>query len=317
MNYTTGNAVVDQVGMMNFTGNIIPTTWYQTICRKEGKPYMNAIVILSDIVYWYRPKEVRDEDAGNIINYQKKFRADYLQRSYRQIMDQFSLSKKQAREALNFLCDLGVIRRHLRDDKTKDGMQLHNNMYIELVPERLRDLTYPQIDAEVVPFREPPCAIEGTTVAPCKTQGSALKDTTSTENTTEISTRDYNPIYMPDAMEQIEAYTQIIKENIEYEHLVQQYGRDQMNGIVDLLVETVSIEKEYVMIGGEKYPYQLVKGKLLKLDSSHIQYVMECMSKNTSKIHNIKNYLLTSLYNAPSTIDSYYSAEVNHDLYGI
>jgi len=72
-----------------------------------------------------------------------------------------------------------------------------------------------------------------------------------------------------------------------------------------------------IRIGGEEYPYNLVKSKFLKLNSSHLQYVIGCMQNNTTKVANIKAYLITALYNAPNTISHYYNAEVNHDLYGI
>lgn len=69
-----------------------------------------------------------------------------------------------------------------------------------------------------------------------------------------------------------------------------------------------------VRIAGEYYPAGFVKGKLLKLNYSHIEYVLECMDKNTTKVRNIKQYLLAALFNAPSTIGSYYKAAVNHDM---
>ena len=123
-------------------------------------------MILSDIVYWYRPKEIRDEGSGNLIGFQKKFRADLLQRSYRQICDQLGISKKQARGALDYLCKIGVLKRYLRDEKTKDGMKLHNNMYLELEPIRLKELTYPQEKMEVVSSGEAPCVLGGSTLHP-------------------------------------------------------------------------------------------------------------------------------------------------------
>lgn len=84
-----------------------------------------------------------------------------------------------------------------------------------------------------------------------------------------------------------------------------------------LMAEIVGIERDTINIAGVEYPYQFVKGKLLKIGYSHIQYVLECLNRNTTKIHNIKAYLLTCLFNAPSTISSYYRAEVNHDMYGV
>lgn len=319
--YSTGNPIVDEVSEMNITGNIIPATWYHTMCGENGKPKLLAINLLSDILYWYRPKEIRDEETGNLLGFQKRFKADLLQRSYRQIENQFGVSQKQARNALDYLCDIGVVRKHLRNEKTKEGMPIHNNMYLELVPDKLRELTYPRLCSDDVPFREPPSALEGRRVVPKKTEGGAPKGTTSTENTTEITTRDNNnPIYGKDSqMEDIHIYEHIVKDQIEYECLIQDnngMNKNSIDEIVNLIVETVAIERKHIRIGGEQYPYQLVKSKFLKLNSEHIRYVLTCMKSNTSKIKNIKNYLLTALYNAPNTIDHYYQAEVNHDLYG-
>lgn len=86
--------------------------------------------------------------------------------------------------------------------------------------------------------------------------------------------------------------------------------------IVNLLVETVSIERESIRIGGADHPYQLVKNRFLKLEAEHVRYVIDCLKKNTTQVDNIRAYLLTALYNAPGTIDSYYQARVNHDMYG-
>lgn len=318
--YSTGNDIVDEVSEMNFTGNVIPLTWFKTMIGDTGKPMLLAIDLLADIVYWYRPKEIRDEDTGDLIGFQKRFKADFLQRSYRQIEQRFGVTRKQARGAIDYLCSIGVIKKHLRNEMTSMGMPLHNNMYLELVPERLKELTYPQSDDDV-PLREPRCALEGTRVVPSRAEGGAQKVTTCTENTTENSTRDYIPsIYSGlDGMEIMKAYEEIIKENIEYEYLIQDNSsrdREAIDEIVRLMTDIVSIKRDCVYIGGTAYPYEVVKSQFLKLKNEHIRYVMERMRQNTSKVKNIKNYLLTALYNAPNTIDNYYSAEVNHDLYG-
>ena len=122
-----------------------------------------------------------------------------------------------------------------------------------------------------------------------------------------------------DAMDVIQAYTDIVKTNIDYDILIQGCrtgDREYIDEIVELLVETISIDRETVMISGAEYPYQFVKNKLLKLNYSHIQYVLECLHDTTTKVRNVKAYLLTCLFNAPSTIGNYYRAEVNHDMYG-
>ena len=107
-----------------------------------------------------------------------------------------------------------------------------------------------------------------------------------------------------------------IQEKIEYEFIVKRYDKDRLDEIVDLMVETLCSKREYITVAGDDYPASLVKERLQRIDSTHIEYVFECLDKNTTFIRNIKKYLLTTLFNAPSTIDSYYTALVKHDLYG-
>ena len=119
-------------------------------------------------------------------------------------------------------------------------------------------------------------------------------------------------------MDEIDTYRKIIKENIEYGILVinNPFDKIRIDEIVELITETVCTSKEYLTIAGDDYPAALVKSKLLKLNSEHIEYVLDSLQKNTSEVRNIKKYMLAVLFNAPSTIDSYYSARVNHDMYG-
>ncbi len=114
----------------------------------------------------------------------------------------------------------------------------------------------------------------------------------------------------------IEIYREIIMDNIEYFHLVQntRTDRELLDEIVDLLVETVCSARKTIRIAGDDSPAELVKAKLMKLDSSHIEFVIDCLRKNTTEIRNIKKYLLASLFNAPSTINGYYTALVAHDM---
>ena len=114
----------------------------------------------------------------------------------------------------------------------------------------------------------------------------------------------------------INAYAELVKKNIDFDVLLHTYSREQdlVEEIYQLILETVQTEKDMIRIAGEYYPAGFVKGKLLKLNYSHIEYVLECMDKNTTKVRNIKQYLLAALFNAPSTIGSYYKAAVNHDM---
>ena len=116
--------------------------------------------------------------------------------------------------------------------------------------------------------------------------------------------------------DEVETYRQIITENIDYDVLSVNLNRDasMLDEIVDLMTETVCTQKASLVIAGDTYPAAIVKSKLLKLTSEHIEYVIDCMRENTSDIRNIKKYLLAALFNAPSTIDSYYTTKVHHDM---
>ncbi|MCD8150048.1 MAG: replication initiator protein A [Clostridiales bacterium] len=94
------------------------------------------------------------------------------------------------------------------------------------------------------------------------------------------------------------------------------YERERLCEILDLLVETVCSKRSIIRISGDDKPASVVKSQLMKLESEHIQYVLSCMKDTTTRIYNIKQYLLAALYNAPMTISNYYSALVNHDLHG-
>lgn len=122
-----------------------------------------------------------------------------------------------------------------------------------------------------------------------------------------------------DVMDEAEAYIELIKENIEYDLLMsdsQWRDRELYDELFQLICEVVCIPSKAVRIAGRDYPYSLVKSKFLKLNASHLKYVISCMEKNTTKVANIKSYLVTALYNAPSTMTHYYNAEVNHDMFG-
>ena len=116
----------------------------------------------------------------------------------------------------------------------------------------------------------------------------------------------------------IEIYREIIKENIDYDILIQdpKMDKDRLDEIVEIMLETVCTARKTIRIAGDDYPAELVKSKFMKLNSSHVEFVLDCMRENTTKIRNIKQYLKAVLFNAPSTIDSYYTALVNHDFYG-
>ena len=114
----------------------------------------------------------------------------------------------------------------------------------------------------------------------------------------------------------VDAYKDLIRENIGYDDLLVAYPYDGelVEGIADLILETVVGGGDYILIASSCYPAELVKSKLLKLEYAHVEYVINCMKRTTTRIWNIKKYLLAALFNAPSTIGGYYQAEVNHDM---
>ena len=116
-----------------------------------------------------------------------------------------------------------------------------------------------------------------------------------------------------------QSYINLIKDNISYDHHMKYDGygkRDLYDELFQVICEVVCVNRKTVRIAGDDYPYELVKSRFLKLDSSHLEYVIGCMQNTTTKITNIKAYMITALYNAPSTINHFYQQEVQHDMYG-
>lgn len=111
---------------------------------------------------------------------------------------------------------------------------------------------------------------------------------------------------------------QMIRKNIEYDILCKQmpHETDMLYELVELMTETICASRPYTRVAGSSFPHEEVKMRLLKLNSQHIEFVMDCMRQNTTKVKNIKQYLLTALFNAPTTISNYYASLVNHDMHG-
>ena len=117
---------------------------------------------------------------------------------------------------------------------------------------------------------------------------------------------------------EMDAYREMIRENICYDDFVQErpYDVGQLDEMVELMVEAVCSKKETIRVAGNDFPQAVVKSRLLKLDGEHIRFVFDCLRENTTQVRNMKQYLLAVLYNAPMTIENQYAAQVNHDLYG-
>lgn len=191
---SSGNKIVDAVGRIAITGNVIPQNWYKTVTYPSGKPYLTAIIILADIVYWYRPTEVRDERTGQVVALRKRFKADLLQRSYADLSEQFGISKREAKLAVTALEHLGVVKRHLRTLEVQ-GSKVSNVLFIELVPAVLHRLTF----ADVTPMTSV-CHTSNTEmsevthadVTPLSSRCQTNTETT-TETSQETTTENSNP----------------------------------------------------------------------------------------------------------------------------
>ena len=122
----------------------------------------------------------------------------------------------------------------------------------------------------------------------------------------------------PDTMDAMDIYRQILKENIEYDIMCidHKYKTDEITELLELMLETVCSTKKTIRVGGEDKPAEVVKSRMMKLNQSHIEYVLLTLDRNTTDVRNIKAYLLTTLYNAPGTMDNYYKQLVQHDMYG-
>jgi DNA-binding transcriptional ArsR family regulator len=328
--YSSGNKIVDQMADISFTGNIIPSIWYQRILRENGHPHHLAISILAELCYWYRPTEVRDEITGNTVGIKKRFRGDLLQKSYGQLAMRFGESKKTIQRALDCLEDLGLIERILRNETLSNGMRVSNVMYIKLNPARIAEITrLEETQAMDIPIdKSDHTPRSDLSVSPVSDVN------TNTEITKEITDKEY--LIHPsadnmlseeyglkndeiDSIKSIEQYRMDVSLQIEYDSLLENSrpgAEDILSEIQELITEVYANPRDTLRIGGVEYRWSYVADRFRKLTYDHIRYVITCMEDNTSKIHNIRSYLLTVLFNAPATIGSYYQAEANHDLAG-
>ena len=233
-------------------------------------------------------------------------------------------SKDAIRSAVNELETAGYIRRRQTTDAS--GKFAANEYTIFERPIGGE----PMLDK---PLSENPITVNPSAVNPLPENPTQLntkksntqKQNTHGSNTDSIPFRETAAVIPPerkgrDAMSltEIESYRELIQENIGYEYLCQQYEtyREDLDEIVELIVETVCAKRKTTRIAGSDFPHEIVRSRFLKLDNSHIEFVMDCLQKNTTEIRNMKQYLLTVLFNAPTTISNHYTSQVNHDLYG-
>ena len=222
-------------------------------------------------------------------------------------------SKDAIRSAINELERAGYIRRKQTIDATGKFGANEYSIYERPITD--------------VPSLEKPITKKPLPENP--TQLNTKKSSTQKQNTHRAST-DSIPFREPaaaqlperkgrDAMSvsEMESYRDLILENIEYDHLCREFTtyREDLDEIVELIVETVGAKRKTTRIAGSDFPHEVVRSRFLKLDCSHVEFVMECLRNNTTEIRNMKQYLLAVLFNAPTTISNHYTAQVNHDMH--
>ncbi|ECC1693755.1 replication protein [Salmonella enterica subsp. salamae] len=197
---------VTAIGQINFSGNVIPANWWRHITLPSGRPDQTAITLLSEIVYWYRPAELRNEATGELVGYRKRFRGDKLQRSYQAFADQFGFGKRETADALKRLRDAGLITLELRTIEALDGLKCANVLFVGVVPCAIAAITNTLSsdggnDATHIPSGRNTTSRSATRVTPKRntpqrqngTGGTPNVDT-NTEITTEITTEIKNTI---------------------------------------------------------------------------------------------------------------------------
>ena len=198
-----------------------------------------------------------------------------------------------------------IVRRRVRDDKGRVGEMEYT------ILERPEEDNPPKRDFPVQEKPEQEKRPQLSTKESNKQQSSIEGSIPILSNHTEAA----DPIGT-DEMVKREQYRELLKENIEYDILTENHRleRERIDELLELMTDTVCTRKKTLRIAGDDYPAEVVKSRLLKLNSMHIEYVLDCMAKNTTEVRNIKKYLLAALYNAPATIDSYYTSLVSHDM---
>lgn len=324
--YGTGNETVDRLTRLQITGNVIPTAWYRTIRRETGKPYLNAIVILSDIVYWYRAAEVRDEGSGQLIGYRKRFKSDLLQRSYQQLSEQFGITKRDATNAVVELEKLGVVRRVFRN-MTVNGQSVPNVLFLALNVEVLEHLTFPDetegggkkqaVREMKEPVREGCHSFRGDVSpelgrgitqigdTPHRNQGEGV--TEMGETNTEITYRDYNTDYPIQSYQDCQAVKEDFKRQIEYDLLRTDLEEtEELEELVAVAVEVLTSSAGTIRVNREDKNAELVKEQYQRLTMFHIRYVLNCLQETETKARNIRAVMVTALYNSVNTIGTYH-----------
>ena len=241
----------------------------------------------------------------------------YIYFSIEDIMELLNCGRNKAIKSMRELDDetgIGLI------EKRRQGFGKVNVIYVKtFMPEKTDEKKF---DEELQKFKKQTSVEneEPAEVYISNPNNTNLSDTEMNDNkSNHIISVDEKRFDSDNRSEDYQAYENLVKETIDYESLEVTHHDDmrQVDEIVNLIVETVMCKNDKILIASNWYPASLVKKKFLMLTYSHIEYVLHCMRGNTTKVKNIKKYLLAALFNAPSTMNGYYQAEVNHDMPGL
>ena len=241
----------------------------------------------------------------------------YIYFSIEDIMELLNCGRNKAIKSMRELDDetgIGLI------EKRRQGFGKVNVIYVKTFMSEKTDEK--KFEEELKKFKKQTSVEneESTEVYISNPNNTNLSDTEMNDNkSNHIISVDEKRFDSDNRSEDYQAYENLVKETIDYESLEVTHHDDmrQVDEIVNLIVETVMCKNDKILIASNWYPASLVKKKFLMLTYSHIEYVLHCMSGNTTKVKNIKKYLLAALFNAPSTMNGYYQAEVNHDMPGL
>jgi len=177
MSYKLQNNTVKEMQEFNLTGNVVPISWFHFIKYDNGKPRTKAIMLLADILYWYRPTNVRDEHTGQFLRVEQKFKADMLQKQYGQYAELFGYSKNQVKSAIDYLVEEGYLHREFRNIKVM-GRSVNNVMYLEPKVDKIKEITFDKVENIPSPNRNK--------------EGGVIDVGTNTKTTTQTSTKNNN-----------------------------------------------------------------------------------------------------------------------------
>ena len=253
---------------------------------------LNAAVVYAALVAkqaYYEAREMLDEDG-------------YFYSTEDDLKESTSLSKRQQARAVKALEGAGLIEKEKRGMPAKRSFRVKDD--VELLKKILENAptSCPENAQQVGTF----CADK---LAQNEPHTYKTKDNKSKVNPINQSADGIDGIDFDKRSE----YLEIIHENIDYECFAE---KEKVDELVEIIVDVGCSKRETVRVNGEDLPTEIVKSRFLKLDNSHIDYVLTALQKNTNEVRNIRAYLVTALYNAPATIGNYYSAWVNHDMYG-